>query len=291
MPTLSRLLFSSLALSLTCWSAAAQPAAAPQPVEIPPGRLSSSPAPLKAFLFEPAGAGPFPAVVMLHGCGGAYARDGTTLNARHLMWGEYLAAHGFAALMLDSFTSRGIKEICTVKYNRRTIKESERVGDAYAALAWLDARPEVDPQRAALLGWSHGAGVTLDAMTRQPKDAPAFRAAAAFYPGCTTRAKQPERFHPYAPLFILIGESDDWTPAAPCEALAAAVAARGEPLRIQTFPGAYHDFDNPALKGPHVRKEVPNGVHPGQGVTVAPNPAAREEAMGRVLEFFGEPRR
>ena len=272
-------------LLLSCAAASAAPIA----VDVPPAGLSSSPAPLKAFLFEPAGPGPFPAVVMLHGCGGAYAHGGE-LNARHLMWGEFLAAHGYAALMLDSFSARGIREICTVKYQSRTIKESERVGDAYAALAWLSARPEIAADRAVLLGWSHGAGVTLDAITRQPKPAPAFRAAVAFYPGCTTRAKKPERFHPYAPLFILIGESDDWTPAAPCEALAATVAARGEPIRIQTFPGTYHDFDTPALKSAHVRKEVPNGVHPGQGVTVAPNPAAREEAEARVLEFLAEPR-
>jgi len=270
---------------LLAWCAGNAIAAAPVAVEVPPAGLSSSPAPLKAFLFEPAGAGPFPAVVMLHGCGGAYAHSGA-LNARHQMWGEFLASQGIAALMLDSFSSRGLKEICTVKIKQRTIKESERVGDAYAALAWLHKRPEIAAGRVALLGWSHGAGVTLDAITRAPTPVPAFRAAVAFYPGCTERNAKAARFHPYAPLFILIGEADDWTPARPCEALVATVEARQEPIRILTFPGTYHDFDNPALKSLHVRKEVPNGVHPGQGVTVAPNPAARETAKAQVLDYF-----
>ena len=75
-------------------------------VAIPTADVSSSPAPLVAYLFEPVTPGPHPAVVMLHGCGGAYARDGV-LNARHRMWGELLAANGYVALLLDSFSSRG----------------------------------------------------------------------------------------------------------------------------------------------------------------------------------------
>lgn len=91
-----------------------------------------------------------------------------------------------------------------------------------------------------------------------------------------------------APLLLLIGEADDWTPAAPCKALAARVAARGEPMQIVTYPGTYHDFDSPALTAPRVRADVPNGVNPGAGVTTAPNPAAREDAKLRVKAFLSE---
>ncbi|MDB5802171.1 MAG: Dienelactone hydrolase [Rhodocyclales bacterium] len=258
-------------------------------ISIPPANLSSSPEPLVAHLFKPTGAGPHPAVVMMHGCGGAYDSKGL-LGARHKMWGEYLASQGYEALMLDSFSSRGLKEICTVKLSERTLKESERVGDAYAALAWLRQQSEVDAKRIAVLGWSHGAGVTLDTITRKPKalTSDGFKAAVSFYPGCTVRNNKANSFHPYAPLLVLIGESDDWTPAAPCKALTASVAARGEPMSIVTYPDTYHDFDNPGIKSKRVRKEVPNGVNPGQGVTTAPNPEAREDAKKRVLAFFAE---
>ncbi|MDB5888805.1 MAG: Dienelactone hydrolase [Rhodocyclales bacterium] len=264
--------------------------AASKQISIPTASISSSPEPLVAYLFKPAGAGPHPAVVMLHGCGGAYDSKGV-LGSRHRMWGEYFASLGYEALMLDSFTSRDLKEICTVKFSNRTIKESERVGDAYAALAWLHQQNDVDAKRIAVLGWSHGAGVTLDVITHKPKSpqvGDGFKAAVSFYPGCTTRENHPDKFHPYAPLLVLIGESDDWTPAAPCKALTAAVAARGEPMSIVTYPDTYHDFDNPGIKSKHVRKEVPNGVNPGQGVTTAPNPEAREDAKKRVIAFFAE---
>jgi dienelactone hydrolase len=261
--------------------------AEPIQVAIPTGDVSSSPAPLVAYLFEPATPGPHPAVVMLHGCGGAYARSGA-LNARHRMWGELLAANGYAVLMLDSFTSRGVKEICTQKYAERTLKDADRAGDAYAALAFMRARSDVDAKHVAVLGWSHGGSTVLATITRLPTQGAGFARAVAFYPGCTTPAKRPAAFNPYAPLLVLIGESDDWTPAAPCEALAGAVRARGGPMEIVTYPGTYHDFDNPGITRQRVRTDVPNGVHPGQGVTTAPNVEAREDAKRRVLRFLQE---
>lgn len=278
--------FSSKAL-LIVLSAMATAAGAfdAEKVQIPPGSLSSSSAPLVAFVFRPEGSGPHPAVVMMHGCGGAYARSGK-LNDRHQMWGEYLAQSGYVALMLDSFTSRDIKELCTIKFAARPLKESDRVGDAYAGLAWLREQAFVDRNRVALLGWSHGAGVTLDAIRRKPRPDAAFNAAVAFYPGCTERNKKADSFTPYAPLVILIGESDDWTPAPPCVALTKTVQARGLPMEIVTYPDSYHDFDNPGLTKLRVRTEVPNGVNPGKGVTTGPNPAAREDAKKRVLQFF-----
>lgn len=261
--------------------------AAPLPVSVPTAGLSSAPAPLHAFLFQPDTPGPHPAVVMLHGCGGAYTRSGA-LNARHRMWGEHLAAHGYAALMLDSLTARGIRELCTQKFSERSLKEADRRGDAYAALAWLREQPGIDPQRIALLGWSHGGGVTLDTISHPPASGAGFAAAVSFYPGCTSKAKRADTFHPYAPLLLLIGEADDWTPAAPCRALASKVAARGEPMQIVTYPDTFHDFDNPALTQKRVRRDVPNGVNPGQGTTTAPNPEAREDAKQRVLAFLAE---
>ena len=262
-------------------------AATPTPVTIPSAGISSTPEAIVAYLFKPAGSGPHPAVVMMHGCGGAYDSKGT-LGARHLMWGEHLASHGYVALMLDSFSSRGIKTLCTIKFNERTLKEADRVGDAYAALAWLRQQGNVDAKRIAVLGWSHGGGVAMDTISHEPEDGDGFKAAVSFYPGCTARNKRADKFHPYAPLLILIGASDDWTPAAPCKALTDSVAAQGKPMSIVLYPNSYHDFDNPGIKTKRVRKEVPNGVNPGEGVTVAPNHEAREDAKQRVIAFFGE---
>ena len=260
-------------------------ALAQERITIPTAGVSSSPSPLVAHLFTPKGDGPHPAVVMVHGCGGAYSRNGK-LNPRHQMWGEYLASHGYVVMMLDSFTSRGVKELCTQKISSRTLRPAERATDAYAALAYLRSRPDVVAAKVSIVGWSHGGSTVLNAMAHAPAKGAAFSRAIALYPGCTSFAKAPDRFHPYAPLLVLMGDADDWTPAPACQELTDIVKKRPEPMELVLYPGAYHDFDNPALKTKRVRKDVPNGVHPGEGVTVAPDPQAREDAKTRVTEFL-----
>ena len=274
----------AVVLALTAAPLAAAP---PEKVSIPAGEHSSAPRPLEGYLYLPEGKARSrrPAVVMMHGCGGPFGRDGAP-NARHRMWGDYLASQGYAALLVDGFTPRGLREICTQKLAERPIRERDRVGDAFAALEWLGRRDDVDAARMALLGWSHGGGTVLAALGRLAPRKPLAAAVVSFYPGCTARAKEAGKFRAVVPVLLLIGEADDWTPAAPCKSLAEAVAARGEPMQIVTYPGAYHDFDHPGLRAKRVRREVPNGVKPGEGVTTAPDPVAREDAKVRVRDFL-----
>lgn len=239
---------------------------------------------LPAVWFAPAGspAGPRPAVVMLHGCGGIGARDEP--NARHRMWAEWLVARGAVVLFPLSFSARGLAQVCTVPMGQRTITPRDRVADVLAAQAWLAARPDIDPARIVLWGFSHGGSTVLATLTAGAAAQGRFRQAIAFYPGCSAYAQaaaRGERLQLAAPLQILIGEADDWTPAAPCQAWVAALAPAGQAAAIVTYPGAFHDFDNPAGRL-RVRTDVPNGVNPGRGVTVGPDPAAREDAQRRI---------
>jgi dienelactone hydrolase len=54
--------------------------------------------------------------------------------------------------------------------------------------------------------------------------------------------------------------------------------------QIESYAGAYHGFDSTAP--PRVRKDVPGGVHPGQGVTVGGNPQALKRSRERLLRFL-----
>jgi dienelactone hydrolase len=106
---------------------------------------------------------------------------------------------------------------------------------------------------------------------------PAF--AIAFYPGCEADLKR--GYEPVAPLLLLVGELDDWTPSAPCRALA---QASGDPKpEIESYAGAWHGFDSAAPV--RLRKDVPNGVRPGQGVHVGGNAAAWVASRERLLRF------
>ncbi len=92
-------------------------------------------------------------------------------------------------------------------------------------------------------------------------------------------------WHTSTPLLILIGAADDWTPAAPCERLAAAADKAGEPVTYQAYPRAYHDFDHPQLK-----LRVHHGLaYSGDGSGTAhtgTDPAARADATARVPAFL-----
>jgi dienelactone hydrolase len=51
------------------------------------------------------------------------------------------------------------------------------------------------------------------------------------------------------------------------------------------YAGAYHGFDAPGGRVVH-RLDVSNGVVPGAGVHVGPDPAARADANDRVEAFL-----
>ena len=240
---------------------------------------------LRAVLFRPAGDGPFPAVVALHGCAGLFERSGS-LSARHADWAERLAAAGFVVLLPDSFGSRGLAAQCRV--GEREVRPSrERPRDALAAKAYLQARPDVKAEAVSLLGWSNGGSTVLYAVEprRAGKDGtPDFAVAVAFYPGCRVPLES-GRWRTRLPLLILIGAADDWTPAAPCQALAAAGAAAGDRVSITVYPGAYHDFDHPNLPVRVVKGLAFTGSGTGTAHT-GTDPAARDDALKRVPAFL-----
>jgi dienelactone hydrolase len=208
---------------------------------------------------------------------------------------EPLLHDGYAVLFVDSFRSRGVREICTVRRGDPTVSAGRRRLDVLGALAYLAGRSDIARDRIALVGWSHGGSAALQAVnTRDPavaaffqgRDAPPFfRAAVAFYPGCAAPLKAGDRYRPGAPTRIHIGLLDDWTPAATCANLGTAMAARDEDLLVTTYPDSYHAFDSPT--GTVVfRTDVPNGVNPGRGVHVGPNPVARDAANASVRAFL-----
>jgi dienelactone hydrolase len=217
------------------------------------------------------------------------------LSSRHRAMAELLTDEGYIVLFPDSFRVRGREEICTVEYRQRTITQASRRLDAQGALAYLQSRPDVAPGRVAALGWSHGGSTvlaTLDmrapavtAWADRGAPPPYFRAGVAFYPGCADSLRARNGYSVAAPLTLFIGGADDWTAPEPCVDLARELAALGEPVTITVYPDTYHGFDGPAAR-PRLRLEVPNGVNRGQGVTVASNPAAREDAYAKLRAFL-----
>jgi dienelactone hydrolase len=239
---------------------------------------------LAGRLYRPPGEGPFPAIVMLHGCSGLWAKSGEP-TASVIFWAEHFRDRGYMTLLVDSFGPRGEKDICT-QMVRRVSEATARPQDAHAALRWLGSRKDVDAGRVHVMGWSNGGTATLhalrpDAPGRDPRGLQ-FRSGVAFYPGCAALAKM--EYRPSTPILIQAGAADDWTPARHCEALVE--HAPPGTVEIDVYAGAFHSFDRvgqPVRERPGVRNLNRPG---GRGATVGTNPEARDKAIARTTAWL-----
>jgi dienelactone hydrolase len=245
---------------------------------------------------RPAGDGPFPAVVILHDCSGLGPRSSGAPGR----WSHELVARGYVTIVPDSFTTRGHPDgVCTDnRPSRGEVAPARRALDAYAALAHARSLPFVDGRHVGVMGGSHGGSTTLaaiaaadgdgDPLARARRDG--FAAAVALYPGCRARygGWRPDAegaFRPVAPLMILIGDRDDWTPAAPCEALVRSTRDGPRPAEIVVYPGAHHSFDSDRPVR-YVATRVNVNAPGGRGATTGGEPRAWADSIRRVTEFF-----
>ncbi|HMH48613.1 MAG TPA: dienelactone hydrolase family protein [Candidatus Acidoferrum sp.] len=233
---------------------------------------------------RPDGPGPFPAVVIVHDCSGLGPRSSGAPGR----WAKELVARGYVVVMPDSFTPRGHPDgVCTtpVAQRRTDVTPAQRARDAHEALAYVRGLPDVDGKRVGIMGGSHGGTTTLNAMMA-PDDAGAgdkrggFAAGVALYPRCVA-----DVYRPVAPVLILIGEKDDWTPAEPCRKLADASRAAGQPVTIKIYPGAHHSFDS-ARPERYVATRINPNAPGGRGATTGGDPAAWADSIREVAAFF-----
>jgi dienelactone hydrolase len=183
-----------------------------------------------------------PAVVLLHGSAGidenrepAYARE--------------LAAMGIGAAVVDVFGAR--RDLATSFVDRVIeITETMALADAYATLAWLKARPEIDGSRIAVWGFSYGAMASVIAADAQIAGRLAglyglgdtrFAAHVAFYGPCITSFEDTRTTG--APVLMAWGDRDALIDAARCEATAAAMRQGGSRVQTISYPGAVHQWD------------------------------------------------
>lgn len=239
---------------------------------------------LVGYLFKPEGAGPHPAVVMLHGRAGPYSvaakgvYTAATLTRRHKSWGKFWAERGYLALHVDSFGPRGYAQGFPVhSYKDRPAEVSEqyvRPLDAYGALEYLRGRGDVIADRIGVQGWSNGGMTVLAAVADSapgivnPTPRSGFRAALVLYPGC--RAQEKQNYRPYAPMLMLLASEDKEVSPAVCQRVAGQTQARGADLEFVVYEGAQHSFDDPGR-----RKQAHQ-----------PNQAALLDARKRAEAFF-----
>jgi dienelactone hydrolase len=202
----------------------------PIPVEDPTTKS------IAGAFFKPSGAGPFPAVILTSGCNGVFPMALTKATV------DGLLSKNVATLIIDPFTPRNETQgICQTMANLSDMSDAQfkyvaRGGsDVLAALKVLEAMPDIDANHIFLLGYSYGAIASLSATNK--KNHAKLAGIVAYYPFCY------QDDDPSAPVLVLVGEKDDWTPAASCQAFAGKTN-----FEVVVYPGATHAFNIPFEK-------------------------------------------
>ena len=230
--------------------------------------------PLRGLLVHPEGNGPFPAVVLLHGCDG--------IQPFQRLQGDQLAAQGYVALLPDSYGPRGIQGDCAAWRSESDVQPY----DAFGALAYLRGLSFVDPARVAVLGWGTGGHAVLlavdDKGARQLFGQQRFAAGVALYPTFTAVRR------PSAPLLVLLGGADDCVPAAQVEHALGDVEPGPFTPRLEVLPDAAHGFDDPRYTEPVHRERTPYCLAwpAAEGATLAYSKTAQDIAAGQVRAFL-----
>ena len=216
----------------------AVPAAAQQAVRVKvDGGTPDLKIDIPAQLYRPAAGKPAPAVAIFHGCGG--------VGQNNTRMAELLKSWGYVALVVDSFSSRGLKDVCGRNWPTQTDAET-RAHDIDAAPAWLGKQSFVDAKRLAFMGYSYGGGVALLRALSPRLDDPApspARAAVLVYPDCALADALGARLAVRQPTLFAMGALDDWTPVSQCQAVIGRVVQGRDLVEARVYEGAHHSFD------------------------------------------------
>ena len=241
-----------LALTSTALAVGQQVSIAQETVVVPSGKLR-----LKAFLWKPAGPGPFPAVLFCHGSGGADA--GHTAGLPITEAGEKLAPlflkHGYAFMYLfrrgqglsadqGPFMQNILQHEETAKgkearqHLQFVLASTDHLDDVMAGLSFLKAAPAIDAKRVAIAGHSFGGQLTLLAAERDNtlRAAVAFAAAAnSWERSSELRQRLLTAVNKATAPIMLIHAANDYS-TAPGYALAGEMERLHKPHLLKIYP-------------------------------------------------------
>lgn len=196
-------------------------------------------------VFRPEGAGPFPAVIQFHGCGG--------LKESQRVWARMFRDAKFVSVLVDSNRPRELSAFRVCK--GLALHGGERAGDVLVTLAHVRELEFVDPSRIVLAGWSHGAWSITDLLAMRatgelptnlvrapPGDLDGVAALLLVYPYCGFGTRSAP-WHARTPIQWVFAEVDRVADVEDCLDHVQTLRDAGHPLRIETLDGVDHAFD------------------------------------------------
>lgn len=234
-------------------------------------------------IWKPAGDGPFPALIIVHSCGGLKQQIG--------YWRKEAVKRGYVAFVIDAFSSRGSTSCRPVP----PIPMARGAKDILDAAAHLKTFAFVDKSRIATVGFSWGAMVGL--LAGSPKYvaevAPgleALAAAVSLYPACYIGpfGKFPTgteflRADLATPTLLLLGGQDTETPPQECLSRLPALQESKAPVEWHVFPESTHCWD---CSDQHNQRWSPPWAG-GRSVVYMYDSKVTDDSAERAFAFLG----
>ena len=197
------------------------------------------PATLSASLHLPErAAGPSSCMVLLTSSAGVQRH-------REHYYADLLNRAGVAALIIDSFTGRGVRRTVA---DQTLVSAAQMEGDAFAALALLRRDPRIDPMRIGIMGVSKGGVATLNAAIAVRQHwrngfPHLFDLHVAICPGATAQHRDPTTHG--RPMFLMLAARDDYTPAELAVEYASRMRTAGnERIKVKVYGAAHHGWES-----------------------------------------------
>ena len=171
------------------------------------------------------------------------------------------ASRGYVALAPDLYRGRTAKSPDEAHELMRGMPEDRAMADLKAAVDYLAARPDVDPNRIGVIGWCMGGGYALKLATADRR----LRATAVNYGSVITDRDAITRIN--SQILGNFGGADRGIPEAEVKKFGAALTQYGKLADIKIYDGAGHAFMNPNNKEGY-------------------DPAAAQDAWARTDAFF-----
>jgi carboxymethylenebutenolidase len=222
-----KLLTSALFLiaSLSVASASVNPANM-QEVSFPSGSDTAH-----GLLYLPGGAGPHPAVVVIHEWWGL--NDWVKEQAQHF------ASEGYVALAVDLYRGKVATDAEMAHELMRGLPQDRGVRDLTSAVDFLAHRKDVDPHRIGAIGWCMGGGFAAQLAVADPN----LRAVVINYGSLPTDKTALGQIH--AAVLGNFGGLDRGITPDDVHAFDASMKALGKSVDLKIYPDAGHAFENP----------------------------------------------
>jgi carboxymethylenebutenolidase len=201
-------------------------ARAQQPVTFPSGDSTA-----QALLYLPPGAGPHPALIVIHEWWG--------LNDWIKQEAAGYAAKGYVTLAVDLYRGKIAADPEQAHELSRGLPQDQGVRDLAAAVAWLQSRKDVKPDRIGAVGWCMGGGYALQLAIASPS----LRAVAINYGSLATDKAALGQIH--AAVLGNFGGQDRGIPPDAVHAFETSMQSLGKPVDAKIYPQAGHAFENP----------------------------------------------